>query len=85
MTKRYVFYCYSIMVHKLLKNIQPYFGSRISKSLLNQFPHLLLTLRLNLSCVDLGFRFKVHMSTGSHIFYYVIDILLSVNTSYLLA
>ena len=65
------------ILQKLLKYIEPCFATT-SRSLLSPFQQLLLTLmrlRLNLSGVDLGFRFNIHRSTVSRIFSQVIDIL----------
>lgn len=63
------------MLPTLFFHIQPFL---MKQSVLSPFQQLLVVfmrLRLNLACQDLACRFKVHCSTISQTFHFVLDIL----------
>ena len=61
----------------LLTYVKPYLKERLSLTKFQQLLLALMRLRLNLSGQDLGYRFRVHQSTVSRVFEFVIGVLYS--------
>ena len=63
------------LLHKLFMYVKPYLKQHSSLSPFQQLLVTLMRLRLNLCGQDLGYRFKVHASTISRTFEFVIGLL----------